>query len=463
MDIQAKIHNYILKRSRKFTLENIINSTFKNSKESPRTVEDYLSESLYLFSIPEDKNSEKQYIPRDSFFKNAELVVTPSDYEIEKGILFIGHRFIPFYPFDVFPAESFSIIYDEINTISTKSIKHKLENLYSYYSLLGAENIIDDITADHVDNYNLIGNPTQKVNITVFNFKKFYESNSFTSGMSLKFKLEDWNNSVFTVSVNNTKTEEEKEIWFELLEDSLHKVFNEKGQYFDIPEQLALAFFYSGSVILQSPPCSIDDFIHRNENIAVKFVDDNTILWYAENKEPNSSPTGSNDVLSISSGTLTSINDILEELKSDLTSIELEAFIKDAVYFGAEDFKIIIDKCTPYLSNQFKDKAQESAFFIHLEELWENIHDNYNPTESVIGNLRTDILDTLESYYKYKIESEEQKAIEEQENDDSKKHIIEIREILNLLNMNEHDISAEEVIQIEESVLPHLNIINDLI
>ena len=43
--------------------------------------------------------------PKNGFFNGGSFLVTPSEYEIKKGILFPGHRFIPFCCTSVFPSE----------------------------------------------------------------------------------------------------------------------------------------------------------------------------------------------------------------------------------------------------------------------------------------------------------------------------------------------------------------------
>jgi hypothetical protein len=373
MNIQEYLHSFISNiASDKFKLSEVEETISKETGISARILEDHLEESLLLFSSSTAKKSEKYYVPRNKFFNKAEFIVTPTALEIKKGILFSGHRFIPFYSQDLFPTESFQIKTDTGCLIKTKKIKYKLEDLYHYYSLLGAEGIIENLAADHSDNYELIGNPSQKINVTVFDFNNFYKENSFAPGMSLIFTVEDWISGSFTVSINSSDlAEEEKHKWFETIEEGLYKVFDDFGPYMEIPEQFALAYHNAGLSSLKAPPCSIDNFINVNEKIQVKFYENNTILWYPKEQSDSFEPV--NDLISISQGTIESLDAILEELGFLVSSVEIEAFIRDALQSGNNSISSILPKIFPETGIAFKDKAQETAFYNHLEELWEEI------------------------------------------------------------------------------------------
>ena len=471
MDIQNQIEKFIISQSKKFTIDEVKQALLKDNAGSVRDLEDYLEESPYLF-ILKNKGTDKEYIPRSSFFNKAEFIITPTKLEIEKGILFSGHRFIPFYPQSLFPTESFRMETEKGYLVKTKTIKFKLEDLYNYYALLGAENIIDNLIADHQSNQKIIGNPAQKIDITVFDFSELYKDKNFKEGTSLKFTVKDWNKGKFVVStMANECDEEAKDKWFETLEEGLFKMFEEKGPYLEIPEQLALGYYASGSSILKSPPCPIEEFIRTNEKIQIKFFENNTIIWKAIEETSSEQEKG---LLSISNGTIESLDGILEELGLNIiTSTEIEAFMRDSLFEGSNDLPSIIQKFFPDMGVLFKDKAQETAYYNHLEELWEEIAATYQQeTNDKITSSRRQILDFLEIFYGWYNDIKAQKT---EKSTDSEmavvyKDALRIREILAMLNNSKSDIGEEEFDQLNGIVFNHLKsikesiaIINDIV
>jgi RNAse (barnase) inhibitor barstar len=469
MDVQEILHNFIINnKSEKFTLADVEKSLNTKAKIPKRILEDHLEESPYLFTSSPKDETEKYYIPRNKFFHKAEFKVAPTAFELKKGILFSGHRFIPFYSQELFPTESFQIMTQAGNVIKTKNIKIKLEDLYNYYSLLGAEGIIENITADHTTNYKLIGTPSQKVNITVFDLDNFYKQHSFAAGMSLKFIVEDWHSGKFFVSTDNgIDTDDEKHKWFETLEEGLFRVFDKFGPYMEIPEQLALGFYYSVPSILKSSPCPIDSFIKTNEKIQVKFFENNTILWYPEEQENSAESEPVEDLVSISQGTIESLDAILEELGFLTSSIEIEAFIRDTLLTGNNDITSVMQKIFPESGIIFKDKAQETAFYNHLEELWEDITSNYDPNiDSKNASSRREILETLEIIYKQYNDSKEQIekkfSLLESEITALHKNLQIIRKILDTLNNYHSELDTDDAEQLDDIVFSNLKRINEL-
>ena len=459
MNIQEKLHNYIVNNAPdKFTLPDVE----KSLTDIPgRMLEDHLEESLYLFISSSKNTEEKYYIPRNNFFHKAKFKIVPTAAEIKKGILFSGHRFIPFYPQELYPTESFQIKSKAGSLIKTKNIKNKLEDLYPYYSLLGAEGIIDNLTADHIDNIELIGNPSQKVNITVFDFADFYDKYSFSEGMTLMFTVENWNSGKFSVEIDNDIVEnEEKNKWFEILEEGLFKQFEDIGPYLEIPEQLAIGYYNSGTSILKSPPCSIDEFINENEKIQVQFHENNTILWYPEELTPQTSDD--EDLVSISQGTIESLDTILEELGLLISSVEIEAFVRDSLLAGNNSLTSVQHRIFPDSEIKFKDQAQEVAFYNHLDELWEDIISEYDPElDSKNAHLRREILNNLEELYNQFYSFKEQNKNYNLKSAASNKDLRIIRKVLDTLSQNQSELDPDDAEQLNDIVYSSLHRLKD--
>jgi len=234
----------------------------------------------------------------------------------------------------------------------------------------------------------------------------------------------------------------------------------------EIPEQLAIGYYYSGSSILKSPPCSINDFIKRSQKIQIKFHEKNTILWYSADDSISQEPV--DEMVSISQGTIESLDAILDELGLLITSVEIEAFSRDSLFSGNNSFASTLHKLFPKSGLTFKDKAQETAFFNHLEELWEDITTDYNAdVDSIIASPRKDILDNLEILYNW-FNDTQSLIIEKGETIESEitelhKNIKTTRKILDTLNRNQPDLDLEDTEQLNEIIFNQLQKNNDLI
>ena len=468
-NIQEIIFDFINSNNKsQFTLTEAQYELASKTNLSEKLIEDYLEESQSLFISENQETNENIYTTRKSFFYNGEFLVSPTSLEIQKGILFSGHRFIPFYSEDLFPTESFEITTEDGEVIAAKNITFKLEDLYQYYSMLGAEGIIDNLKADNTDNIDIIGNPGQKVKISVFDFNCFYKKYLTDIKSYLKFTIKDWSTGKFTVSTEkkSQKNEESKYKWYEKFEEGLIKTFEDTGPYLEIPEQLALGFYNSDKSILKDPPCSIEEFIKDNKKIQIRFYDNNTILWYKE--EQNTSSQDAESPISISQGTIESLDAILDELGLIISSTEIEAFIKDSLFSGNDTPTSILHRIFPESGVTFKDKAQETAFYNHFEELWEKIIATCSIKKGVnthISNIRKEILDNLENLYTQYYEAEANHNFLSDDITSEKNTLIKdiqsIREILGLINNNQKDIDPDELEKLDEIIFSKFKKLNE--
>jgi hypothetical protein len=399
MHIETAINNYIKKSKKKFTFEDIKSYLPKETKTPDRIIADILEESSLLFSIENKKNNVTEYLPRNTFFSGSSFLVSPTENEIEEGILIPGHRFVPFYDSELFPGESFDISTKNNEIICTKQIRYKIEDLYEYHSLLGAESIVEHFIADHPKNKELIGDPSNKIRISVFDFKDFYEENSFSDEDLLNFTITDWNEGAFEVTI--VRKEQIQEILIQefagKFTESLQNIFEEHGQWIEIPEQLALAYLNCDKKYLKQPAMPLDIFIEVSDSVQVKYAENNTILWYPDKEEEKTE--NATELLKVSNGTTESLDAILEENTPHLSTIEIVAFIKDSLFNEVNDQEPILSRCFPEGKPEFKDKAQEASFYNHFEEIFEEIAENYSKEEPRFAEMRASVLTELENFY----------------------------------------------------------------
>ncbi|MCF7791547.1 MAG: hypothetical protein K9L78_02410 [Victivallales bacterium] len=457
MDIETFIIDYISSQNKKFTLNDIKDKQPGSQQVPDKILVDYLEESSLIFIM--GKNGFKEYLPRHLFFNGSSFIISPSEEEINKGILFPGHKFIPFYNPALFPCESFTISTPETDVIGTTRINCRIKDLYKYYFLLGAESIIDNFVADYPENKKLLERPENKIKITVFDFKNLYRKHSFFEGDYLKFEVADWSKGSFSVSVLKKESiQEETKKFIDKLEASLYCVFEKCGIWLDIPEQLAHAYFESDNDLVNKPVLSIDEFVDESEGVQVKFNENQTVLWYPDKEEDKKE--NATELLSLSSGTLESIDSILKECSNFVTSVELTAFIKDSLQNEISEPEQILSRCFPEAKPQFIDNTQKVAFHNQFEEILENLAKDFVKDDPKIAEIRSEILYQLEDFYSF-FDNRIKETGTEIDMDSINQNILYIRKILTHLNIeNLAYTNDEEIEQLDNLVFKILSEFN---
>lgn len=360
-----------------FTLKEIEKNLEKDFKIKDGIVLDYLEESGIVFRKEEGDNAE--YITRTSFFNKFEFRVIPTDYEIENGILIPGHRFLPFYGSELIPSEIVLLDVHSGKQLKSRKISERVEDLYKYHYLFGADSIIDNFVAEDPSNKDIIGkNPRAEISIWAFDFEEIYKRSAFLENKTLIAQVGDWEKGICNLRVAelDNRDYEETILFLETLEQALFNVFEKYGPYLDISEQLARAYFLADNPILKKPLLAIDEFISMSEKIKIKYFEQNTLLWYKCDDELSWKPSrySHEDVFSISSGNINSLDEILKDLELTVTSADIKSLLKKSD--NKKNIEEILVKLIPFSSIKFKDKAQEISFKNFLEELYEEAKNN---------------------------------------------------------------------------------------
>ena len=167
------IENAIASAGDVFTAEAVIKALAPADAEAlRRRVERFLESDETIFY-----DKEWNCRTRRSFFNGRKFIITPDDWEISNGILFPGHRFVPFVAENVFPSTV------ELNLAGKKREMKKfispLGTCFHYHILLGSEQIFDFLLADDPANESLKhhADKTDPVTLTVYDLADFYKEN----------------------------------------------------------------------------------------------------------------------------------------------------------------------------------------------------------------------------------------------------------------------------------------------
>ena len=357
------------------------------------------------------KKEKDRYFVKSDFFNGAVFVVIPEELEIEGGVLLPGDRFAPFCSENVFISEIDLMEENGSSELKRVDFECDIREIFSFHSLLGAETLYDFIVAEHHGNLAFLnGERNAKLTLTAFNMKKFYAKHAFTSGDAIVVTVEDYDNGIFNFSYLDGKKRNiaKRDLWIDKYSAALAEAIEDNVEYEEIPELLAEGFFRGGRELFSAEAASLDEFIQLSRTIELRPDDNGTILAVrnddagdecgdidcecGDHHHQHTLPDG----LSLSSGTVNSLEAILHETGSTLTMNELDAFIFDSFHASDYDTDALYRRLCGAL--KFADDAQEASFQIMFEERFEMLQDHYDRFgDENIAELRSNILELVEA------------------------------------------------------------------
>jgi hypothetical protein len=235
--------------------------------------------------------SPDRFISRAFFFQGARILIRLTEEEIDRGILFPGHRFVPLYDRELLPQ-------DIQIRMSTKNIKRtpvsvSMADLSIYYSLFGASNFLPLIASESELNVEVIteGSPpeTSLVSVSVFDMHSIYDTFSLRPGDYLVAQLEDWKKGQFVIyppAKSETPTEsagsrQRIAKWIDALDKGFEKLIAEIPWPLPPDEELARAFFRAGKGVVDKPALHVGGYLEESSCIGIIAQDDDTYLWDA--------------------------------------------------------------------------------------------------------------------------------------------------------------------------------------
>ncbi len=340
-------------------------------------------------------NSGNQYITREKFFNGMKFIITPDEWEISQGVLFPGHRFIPFTDPEVFPSE-ITLSVDGV-TAAKKDISLPLGQAFHYHLLLGSEQIFDFFIAENPANAYLakVKNSAENVTLAVFDMADFYRINDFAFGDALLCQVRDFASGKIecTCLAGNNRSSRQLKTAVAALDKAMVNVCTRFEKYPDIPEQIAWAVYFAQEC--DTTAFSLDEFLHNTTRVAIDSDGDHAVFVEIP-VDPANTDGGIKDMISISGGETGSAAAILRAIGSTYTEVEMESFMLDACYSYLADFDGFFKRF--FGAAVFADDAQEAVFYNLLAEKFETLQENYNRNDDEIkAPVRADILEMIEN------------------------------------------------------------------
>lgn len=406
--IEKALKAFIAAADKAFTAENaaeeIAASLKLDAKEIVPGIEGLLAEDDSLLDTTAEGELRETYIRRRKFFDRAEFCISPTQDEIDRGILFPGHRFHPFIDQEILP---FDVILKPENSESEFKIKtvkdFSIDDLQLYHVLLGTELMLsyfilnDNANIKAFDPENSIDT---KLKMKAFDMKEFYKEHSFKLGDALLVSVENCDDGIFRFSVLPGSEKQSHfadiQVWVSKMENALMNVFDKFGPAIDIPSQLEQALITDPS-LMENVFISYGEFLKITQKTCIKpFGTKTSVLWRIDENPVDSLELGPKD-FGISTGSVESLEKILREIGVSLTPHEIEAFMRDELYHGRKSLEAVSERCFSGRDLVFSDEAQQIAFENFMDELWEEVTEDYNRfTDELHGKLRSKALALVE-------------------------------------------------------------------
>lgn len=394
MDIEEKIAT----AGDKFTLASIAKALGAARSDALRRRLERFIESDNTFFHDRKWNC----IKRQAFFSGREFIITPDEWEIREGVLFPGHRFIPFVSGEVFPSEIALNI--DGKAAKMRKLTLPLGQIFHYHLLLGSEQIFDFLIGEDPANAHLAKHTSsgEAVSLEVFDLSGFYKEHGFTHGDAICCKVEDYNSG--SVSAHFLPADERsfkaRKARISALDEAIKTVWEEFRDYPDIPEQLAWAEYYCATEV-NSTGASIDEFIASSTMVELRADGDHAVLSIREENNDSGEvvlPEG----LSISNAALDDPMKLLSGNGVPLTEAELDAFMLDAINKRESDIDGVYSRIFAHRELDIADDAQQAVLLNYLEERFENLQENYNRADDEPkAELRADLLEAVQNRLEY--------------------------------------------------------------
>ena len=344
--------------------------------------------------IPETPG--ESYVNAEKLFDGAEFLIVPDALEIDNNILIPGHRFVPFMDQELFPSEITLKEAGAKKSQSYRAFTASAEEIIRYHLLMGAETLFDFFAAEDEENItNARSSNNPQLKLAVLDMKKFYQETQFSEGDAIMVKVIDYKKGIFEYRLENGKMRKAAaaKAFRNSFDDVLQRVTEELLTGEPIINQLRCAFA-NNAELLKKPLMSLDEMLLEDSAFDIAFdAEVSTLVKRNEDEgicdchhdhahgecdchhdHGNALP----DNVTIGSGEVGTLEEMLGKLYSMLNLVELDALLLDNFKNHDLDFNSFYSRAFGENELEFVDTMQEACFFNALEERFEMMLDNYS-------------------------------------------------------------------------------------
>lgn len=334
--------------------------------------------------IIEDKRlfvGERRCVPRAHYFRGAKFRMMPTPAEVEEGILYPGHRFMPFLSPQIDPINATVVWNDTI--VPTRTATAPIMDILIYHSLSGFAAVLPNLPEKELAKFGkaLSAGKNPMITLPVFDMAEFYAAHDFQSGDTMILTVADWTQGRFRME-HCPQTERNQDFnqanrWCLELQANLTAVFDMYGPHLNANEQLALAFYLGDHRLKSKPEMHIGGFLGWSKVVGIAQAGMEACLWYKD-ENPLEAFDLSSSKLQENTGSTESLDDILTDIGVSLCAGEIEAYMRDELYCGRRDLIEVTKRCFHSRMLEFYNEKQEKAFARFMTTMWTDVQRSYN-------------------------------------------------------------------------------------
>lgn len=400
----AAVEEYALHAEKPFSVVDVVDAVAPQIAPRADLAADI--RTLLQGSLQTFHDSERDlYVPQANYFHHAQFRVLPTDFELERGILIPGHRFVPFMNPLVFPA--LAAVSCNGKKIKTKTVQIPFAEAIKYGQMFGWNGSVNYLVADKPANESVLQKidntksfATASVRVKVFDMATFYTGHNFQQGDYLLLKVEDWKDCQYSC-VHCPASQLDKNMLQshrQQLETALAKSVTMLGSLASACEQLAYAFFLGGKELLAAPGYNLPDFLAYSQRLFLHDILRDATFWPGKEKPPAAKLWEAHRVAE-EAWNEEPICDLMEELQMALSGMETEAFIKECLHQGITDPQQIFRHIWPQEFSQLLEQNAKTKKFDKLfADVCSRLAKQYQPASYTrVAPYRKQILDALTS------------------------------------------------------------------
>lgn len=361
----------------------------KYTKRAADLVAEGLAEDPSLF-----EKEPLHYVPRHHLFADARFRVCPLAAELQEGVLYPGHRFIPFCHPDA-PIDELTLLDADDDPIVYKVVEASVEDVVIYHNLIPLSKIPFLVPDEE-------SAPLSRVWLNALDLAAWYAKHGFQEGDAILITVLDLNQGIYRIE--HSPLEDIQRNFSEIrrsdvaLEEALLRVIEESTPDALIETQLFHAHAQADPRILQNPGNHIGAVLSNSEGLT--WTNDGHVCCL---HAPGASPQDgllmqAIDDLPVPTGKGKSVAAIIEDLGIATSITEIRAMIRQAATrtkgqgnaAQTQARHEVLDELFPYGAAHFVNRKQADAFFRDFDRLWDKVarEESRHPSPLPLARLR---------------------------------------------------------------------------
>lgn len=348
------------------------------------------------------KDGEGRFVPRHSLFANARFRICPLEPEIDHGILWPGHRFVPFC-LPGAPADESTVLDADGEPFGYQVVETTLADVAVYHSLIPLGQVPFLVPEGDESPPPL---PLPHIWLRALDMAEWYSKHDFDEGDSIIVTVLNVNSGIYRVEYS--PLEDLQRDFAQIrrsdvaIEQALLEVLAEPVPQTMIDTQLFHAYARVEPEVLRSPGRHLGAMLTSSESLT--WTNDGYACYiHRPEVDPHEEILQSAaEVQHSPTGRGRNVHEVLEDLGVAVVEPELRAMIRDATmdlplddeeaHAAAQD--MILDQLLPLGPSSLVSPEQEETFYADFVKLWasEAEHESRSPAPLPVAQLRSQIL-----------------------------------------------------------------------